>query len=83
MIFISNNNKEVEFVLMNLDRHEEVISELREALASGFSGNIFYCFDRVLLVRKIGRSTIEVINSLHDNILRTHHVFLIIGLTPE
>ena len=83
MIFISNNNKEIEFVLVNLDRHDEVISELREALATGFSGNIFYCLDRVLLIRKLGRSTIKVINSLHDNILRTHHVFLVIGLTSE
>ena len=78
-MYISQDNKPIEFVLVNIsDREEEVIDELRDAIASGFVGNVFYSIDRVLFVRKLSRHTIGIINDLHDNSIKTQHVYIVV-----
>ena len=78
-MYISENDREIEFVLVSVpDREEEVIDELRDAIASGFVGNVFYSNDRVLFVRKLSRRTIGIINDLHRNSIRTYHAYLVV-----
>jgi hypothetical protein len=80
-MYISKSNSEIEFVLVNVpDREEEVIDELRDAISSGFVGNVFYSSDTVLFVRKLSRRTIGIMNDLHGNIIRTYHVYIVVGV---
>jgi hypothetical protein len=80
-MYISDNDREIEFVLVNIsDREEDIVSSLRQAIASGFTGDVFYYNELILYVKKLNRRTIGVINDLHGNSIRTYHVYIVVGV---
>ena len=80
-MYISENDREIEFVLVSVpDREEDIVSSLRQAIASGFVGNLFYYNELILYVKKLNRRTIGVINDLHGNSIRTYHVYIVVGV---
>ena len=81
-MYISQDNKPIEFVLVNVtDREEDIVSELRDAISSGFVGNLFYYHELILYIKKLNRRTIGIINDLHRNSIRTYHVYLVVGVS--
>jgi hypothetical protein len=78
-MYISENDREIEFVLVNIsDREEDIVSSLRQAIASGFVGNLFYYREMILYIKKLSRRTIGVINDIHGNSIKTQHVYIVV-----
>ena len=78
-MYISENDREIEFVLVSVpDREEDIVSSLRQAIASGFAGDVFYYNEMILYVKKLNRRTIGVINDLHGNSIKTQHVYIVV-----
>jgi hypothetical protein len=78
-MYISDNDREIEFVLVNVpDREEDIVSSLRQAIASGFVGNLFYYNELILYTKKLNRRTIGILNDLHGNMIKTQHVYIVV-----
>ena len=78
-MYISNDNREVEFVLINVNNEEEIIEQLRKALARGFTGNIYHHNESILYIKKLSRYAISILNELYGNLYATH-IYLVVGL---
>jgi|SaaInlStandDraft_7_1057024.scaffolds.fasta_scaffold124444_1 hypothetical protein len=78
-MYISENDREIEFVLVSVpDREEDIVSSLRQAIASGFVGNLFYYHELILYIKKLNRRTIGILNDIHRNSIRTYHAYLVV-----
>jgi hypothetical protein len=78
-MYISNDNREVEFVVINVNQEQEIIDHLRKALARGYTGNIYHCNESILYIKKLSRYAISILKEIHGN-LNAAHVYLVVGL---
>ena len=78
-MYISENDREIEFVLVSVpDREEDIVSSLRQAIASGFTGDVFYYNELILYIKKLNRRTIGILNDIPGNSIRTYHAYLVV-----
>ena len=75
----SADEREVEFVVINVNNEEEIIEQLRKALARGFTGNIYHHNESILYMKKLSRYAISILNELYVN-LKATHVYLVVSL---